>query len=49
MIWRICPSTGWHDRLKAHIKYFRPSDRSDSYQSVADMGTPDGWEGLLKC
>ena len=47
MLWRICPSTGWHDRLKAHIKDF-PTISSVRQLSVADMGVPDGWEGLLK-
>ena len=46
MLWRICPSTGWHDRLKAHIKDF-PTISSVRQLSVADMGMPDGWEGLL--
>lgn len=40
----ICPGTQWHLRLMEHLQSF-PSQQVAQPRSIADMGTPGGWEG----
>ncbi|WP_211825135.1 Abi family protein [Kistimonas asteriae] len=47
LLYRICPATGWHDRLKSHIKSF-PRIQSDRQVSMQDIGLPEEWERLLE-
>ncbi|MEW5835560.1 MAG: Abi family protein [Pseudomonadota bacterium] len=43
MVRRICPGTAWHLRVADHLRSF-PEQRVAQPRSVADMGTPPGWE-----
>lgn len=43
MTLHICPGTGWHQRLKAHLDQF-PAQRATKPRTVEDVGTPAGWQ-----
>lgn len=43
LVRRICPGTQWHLRLAQHLQAF-PSQHVAQPRSIADMGTPPGWE-----
>lgn len=40
----ICPGTEWNLRLRQHLQTFPPQHVAQP-RSIADMGTPPGWEG----
>lgn len=39
----VCPDTGWHRRLQAHLAAF-PAQHAQRQLSLEDMGTLKGWE-----
>ncbi|WP_205738388.1 Abi family protein [Billgrantia endophytica] len=39
----VCPDTGWHQRLQAHLTNF-PAPHTQRQLSLDDMGAPPGWE-----
>lgn len=43
LVRQICPRTRWHQRLRDQIKAF-PAQQASQPRSIADMGTPAGWE-----
>jgi abortive infection bacteriophage resistance protein len=43
LVRQICPRTQWHQRLRVQIKGF-PAQHASKPRSIADMGTPAGWE-----